>query len=114
MNNEEAVNEDEIQEAHARIAELEEENETLREKVSELEAENVKLTNETREDAPKVREIRKYVAGEFVSIVIPNQVEREDGKIVEHINGKNAVIVATARGEFTIADPARIKKQSDA
>lgn len=108
----------EDQDTNERIEELESEIETLRERVSELEEENVKLVNDFRasrsEEPIKRRGISEYQVGDFVSVVVPLKSDMENGKVIEHTNGKNSVIVATALGEITIADPSRIRKQSDA
>lgn len=110
--------EDEDQRINERIEELETEIETLRDRVAELEDENVKLINATRtgsfSEPARKREIREYRVGDFVTVYLPHRTDMENGKVIEHTHGKNAVIVATALGEVTIADPARIKKQSDA
>lgn len=99
-------------ELEAVITEKDEEISRLETQLAEVNAELLTLREE---NAPErvVRSITSYRPGDFVQVAMASAPEPVHGKVIEVVPGGSAVIVGTAKGQVTIADPTRIGKQSD-
>lgn len=80
-------------------------------RISELEGVIEELSSAPVEE--KTRDVSAYKVGDYVSIKIPGEVDPEPGRVAEHLPGKSAINVNTAKGAFTVADPDRIRRQSE-
>lgn len=89
----------------AEIAELKDRITTL-----EAELEEAKAVSKVKREP---RKLSAYKVHEYVTVILPGYVDDEDGRVIEMVPGKSAITVGTAKGTFSIGDPARIKRQSE-